>query len=249
MDCRTARNLLDFNRPHASELDRIDRDLLAGHLAHCPDCDTLARSERQLDDHLGKAVRDVPVPQGLQERLLRKLREEREGWYRKQLGRGLRIVAAAAALFLVGWFGFSAWQQHNLPRPGEGDLVEVFAPTTPDDRVAAENWFLGRRIKTNGPADFAYQYLSPNYAIKEFRGKKVPCLTFLRQEGEQPRAVAYVYILSKEQFQLGELSELSKPYSPRFKVEIRKPSPEYAYVIVYSGNLDDLLVKPEQPGN
>jgi hypothetical protein len=248
MDCRTARNLLDFNRPHAPELDRIDQDLLEGHLAHCPECDTLARNERQLDEYLGEAVRDVPVPQGLHERILRRLREEREGWYRKQLGRGLRVFAAAAALFLVGWFGLSAWRQHHLPQPTEKELAEEFDPDRPPDRADAEAWFLRQGVKTNAPADFAYQYLSPNFLLKDFRGQKVPCLTFIRQDGEQPRAVAHVFILSRERFDLGNLSELSKPYSTRFKVEIRKPSSDYAYVIVYSGNLN-LLLKPESSRN
>ena len=33
MDCRTARHLLEFSRPRASELDNLDHDDLHGHLA------------------------------------------------------------------------------------------------------------------------------------------------------------------------------------------------------------------------
>ena len=65
MDCRTARHLLDYARPRVPELDRPDQEALDGHLAVCPECDALARAERQFDEHLGQAVRDVPVPQGL----------------------------------------------------------------------------------------------------------------------------------------------------------------------------------------
>jgi len=253
MDCRTARHLLDFNRPHAPELDRTDQQLLDGHLAVCPDCDALARAERQLDDRLGEAVRDVPVPQGLHERIVQRLHQEREGWYRTQLGRGLRVFAAAAAVFLVAWFGLSAWRQHHLPRPSDDELAQSFNPMTPPDRRDAEHWFGRNVVETNGPSDFNYQYLCPVFGFAHFRGEKVPCMTFLRpsDDGERPRAVAYVHILSRRQFDLGGLSELSKPYSPpRFKVEVRKPTAEYAYVIVYSGNLNDLLApRSEPPGS
>src|SRR5204863_3538530 len=98
MDCRTARHLLEFSRPRASELEEQDQDALNGHLAVCPDCDAMARAEREADQHLGQAIRDVPVPHGLRERLMRRLREEREAWLRRWVARGLRVVAAVAAL-------------------------------------------------------------------------------------------------------------------------------------------------------
>lgn len=246
MDCRSARHLLDYARPHAPELDRADQQLLDGHLAVCPECDSLARAERQLDDHLGEAVRNVPVPQGLQERIVQRLRQERETWYRKQLGRGLRVCAAAAAVFLLAWFGLSAWRQHHLPRPTDDEVAARFSPVTPPDRGDADDSFRQKKVLTNAPSDFNYEYLSPIFALADFHNQQVPCLTFIRQEGERPRAVAHVYILSGRQFDLGGLSELSKPYSTRFKVQVRKPSADYAYIIVYSGDLNDLLLSPSE---
>src|SRR5213079_210596 len=103
MDCRTTRHLLEFSRPRASELDNLDQDALNGHLAVCADCDSLARAEREADQHLSQVVRDVPIPLGLHERLLRRLRDEREDWYRRWSARGLRLVVAVAAVVLLGW--------------------------------------------------------------------------------------------------------------------------------------------------
>src|SRR5436305_2225163 len=104
MDCRTTRHLLEFARPRASELDDLDQDALNGHLAVCPDCDTMARAEREADQHLGQAIREVPIPQGLRERLMRRLRDERKAWYRRWLARGL-LAGFAAAVVLVAGFG------------------------------------------------------------------------------------------------------------------------------------------------
>ena len=68
-----------------------------------------------------------------------------------------------------------------------------------------------------------------------------------RGEGAQ---IAQVYILSAKQFNLKALPESIRPYSNRHKVEVRRPTPRYAYVIVYTGDLNELLVpkKDRQPG-
>ena len=78
MDCRTARLLLDFARPRPAELAAEEAAALEGHLTGCPECDSLARTERQLDgddallaayrEHFGITLRHVPsrsAPPGL----------------------------------------------------------------------------------------------------------------------------------------------------------------------------------------
>ncbi|MBI1914263.1 MAG: hypothetical protein HYS12_05935 [Planctomycetes bacterium] len=253
MDCRTARHLLEFSRPCASELDDHDQDALHGHLAVCPDCDSTARAEREADQHLGQAVRDVPIPQGLRERLMRRLREEREAWYRRWLARGVRVVAAVAAVVLIAWFGLSSWRKHNLPRLDPDQLTKVALERhqyAPPDRDEAEAWFRknGHRVAT--PDDFNYSFLF-SFHLGEFLDKKVPCLLFVRtdDEGRQSQ-VAWVYILSKEQFDLKALEDkFESPSGSHFKSQVWHPQPEFAYVIVYSGDrLDDMLVsKKDRP--
>ena len=62
MDCKTARFVLEFNRPHLSELDGDEADALERHLAECPECKLAAKTQRQVDAHLGQAMRGVAVP-------------------------------------------------------------------------------------------------------------------------------------------------------------------------------------------
>src|SRR5262245_10465360 len=100
MDCRNARLLLEFARPLTAELDAGEAEALQGHLADCPECGALAREERRLDEHLGRAVRDVPVPEGLRDRLLARLATERDAWFRRWL---LRAVGVAAGIALAVW--------------------------------------------------------------------------------------------------------------------------------------------------
>src|SRR5438128_729270 len=120
MDCRTARYLLDFARPFAHDLDAVDRAALDAHLAVCTDCDCVARAERQLDEHVGREIQDVPIPNGLKDRLLTKLHRQRDDRRKQLLFRGLRYVAAAAVVIAL----VSTWLFWKDPwSPTNDDLI------------------------------------------------------------------------------------------------------------------------------
>jgi len=86
-------------------------------LAGCPECDSLARVERQLDDHVGRAVRNVPVPEGLRDRLLQRLKARRRAWYASRATPLAGLAAAAAAVLFVVWLN---WPHALRPRPRPG---------------------------------------------------------------------------------------------------------------------------------
>src|SRR5690348_1108980 len=98
MDCRTARLLLAFARPRCPELDECAGEALDNHLAKCAECASLARAEHHFERRLGLAMRDVPVPPDLRQRLLTRLQIERKAWYRNLPRRHPRVAAAVAAL-------------------------------------------------------------------------------------------------------------------------------------------------------
>src|SRR5438067_13660259 len=99
MDCSTARLLLDFARPRAGDLGPVEAEELERHLAHCIECDAMARAARRADEHLGAAMRQVELPDGLRAGLLTRLDAERGRWYRQRFGHALRALACAAAVF------------------------------------------------------------------------------------------------------------------------------------------------------
>jgi hypothetical protein len=254
MDCRTARHLLEFSRPRLTELEGCDQDALNGHLAVCPDCDAMARAEREADEHLGRVIREVPIPQGLHERLLRRLRDEREAWYRRWLARGLRVVAIAAAVLLIVWFGLINWRKHNLPPLDADQLAKSVLEHhhySPPNRDAAETWFDKNGARVIAPDEFDYSYLF-SYQFADLPGvdKKLPCLLFVRttEQGRQSQ-IALVYILAEGRFNLSALPEkFVSPSGSHFKSEVRRPTPNFAYVIIYSGDdLNDLLVSKQDP--
>jgi hypothetical protein len=251
MDCRTARHLLEFSRPCASELDDDDQDALNGHLAICPDCDSMARAEREADQHLGQAIREVPIPLGLRERLLRRLQDEREAWKRRLLVRGVRIVIASAAVVLIAWFGLSFWRKNHLPRPSAEQLAETALLRHHDgapDYEEAEAWFRKNGLPVVAPEDLKEQFLF-SYFLGDLPkvGKRLPCLLFVRTDDQGRLAqLAYVYILSGKQFDLGALSaDYLWPSGWRFKAEVWRRG-EFAYVIVYSGDNLKPMLRPEK---
>src|SRR5438270_13002552 len=110
MDCRTAQLLLTFARPKASELGAREAEALNRHLTACAACAALARGQSQIEHQLGVAMRDVPLPVDLRQRLLTRLAEDRREWYTHLPRRHPRWAAAAAALLLlaVGFVVYAA---------------------------------------------------------------------------------------------------------------------------------------------
>ena len=239
MDCKTARLLLDYARPAPAELPGGDAAALEGHLTACPECEALARAERQLDDHLGRAVRDVPVPDGLRDRLLARLRAERRRWYRRWALRGAGAAAAAASLVLaIGLWAH--WRASRLPAP-DVETIAYDVSVQNAQRASAdgvETWFgqkcPGRLAGT--PREFDGQPLNYNalayYDLGYCQGERVPMLLFVHGADQ-----ARVYILSGEQFNLAGLTDDSSD-SGGYKTAVRS-SPADArikYLFIYTGN-------------
>jgi hypothetical protein len=68
--CQATRELLECVRPDSDDLEDPVFAPAARHLADCPDCAKVFEHLQALDRQIGRALRDVPVPEGLRERLL-----------------------------------------------------------------------------------------------------------------------------------------------------------------------------------
>jgi hypothetical protein len=220
MDCKTARLLLDFVRPHASDLEAAEGEKLDEHLVECSDCRALAQNERRLDDHLGQAVRAVAIPQGLDSRILRRLRQERAAWYRRRLLAPAGLVAAAVVVLAV-WLGFG--QRKSLPGV---DLHEVYEAVNfrSSEPSLVEDWFRETyRVQTAVPPQMNFTLLA-FYDLAEFQGQRVPFLLFIRGG-----ATARVYILSDKQF---DLTRVEKPQGYSVEVLDHPTNPHFKYVVL-----------------
>jgi hypothetical protein len=248
MDCKTARLLLELDRPAGTEVDIEEARALEEHLDHCPECSGLARLERGFHQQVGLAMRQVAVPPELRGRLLSRLDKERGDYYRKQAARGIRTAVALAACLLIAVF-ILRMRTPKKPSLDVQALVNSFAGEHCDARNkdGVEQWFADHHgIKIEAPSNFDYAYLL-ECGVVDCQGAKVACLTFARPE---LRLVARVYIVSEAQFNPDSLKNSNSIIvGGGAKAEIwRIDGSEFAYLILYTGeNLDPFKIEGLQP--
>ena len=236
MDCNTARLLLEFAHPQTAELDAEESQALARHLADCPDCGLQSRSERAADDCIGRAMRAVPVPDGLRDRLRGRLSGERAISIRR---RAIRAAAMAAMVLLtlgggIYWF---------LSRPLPDVDLDAFAArldAMPRTLPQVEAAFLerhGKKVMAWGPFNYA---LLTDYGLADFQGQKVPYVQFT--QGTQN---IRVFLLENTQFNLESLPE--HPTGPI--TVIRSGDRRFAYLVLFlSGHsLEPFLTRDPEP--
>jgi hypothetical protein len=237
MDCRIARQLLDYDHPRASELDPGEAQALTSHLQSCSDCEVWARGEREADRVIATAVQDVPVPLDLRERLLLRLQGERRTWYRRQT----RAWGSIAAALLIICAGLAFWASRWRTPLDVDELVRA------DDLIGesadqVQNWFYANcRVKTVLPTNFKYGYLI-SAGLQDFKGRLVPRLLF--KNGPD---FAEVLVLSTKQFELPDGKPMIAPGS-RVTVELMPSDQDVVYLVKFSPPSRDWLLAPE-PAN
>jgi len=235
MDCKHARLLLEIAHPLTRELGARETEALAGHLADCPECGPWAEAERQIDEKIGSAMRDVPVPGGAQQRLLRRLHVERDAYYRRWFVRAagvaaMILVTCLAAYFV--WFG-------RKPVPDLQALsyeVNVIA-SSPE---LVEQAFAERGVAMTAPTKFEYANLR-DFGLADFQGRQVPFLLFQVGPAKgNPPALAKVYVLTSRQFDVDGIEMQLVPQGSRLAVVVQTDPVHLhvAYVVVYTASTD-----------
>jgi hypothetical protein len=239
MDCKTARLLLDFARPLCPEMEPADAEALQSHLAECPECGPFAVQERRLDDHLGRAMRDVSLPEDLKQRLLNRLSKERDDWWKRCAGRwGLRyaLPAAAVLLALAG-----AWYLWPLPKLDVQQIQIDLSVKAGASEDTVRQYFQNRHFAMGVPGQFDFTKLR-EYHVEEFEGRRVPALVFSwREEGgagfDKSTQFAKVLVLNNHQFDLTDLRERRSADSGVPKVAIVDlGDPDVVFAVIYDAN-------------
>lgn len=198
MDCKTAMLLHESAGSRLAELDAVEAAALEQHLADCSDCARLVRSERAADDRLAGAMRAVPLPPGLRDRLLGRVTAEAGG--RRRFFGPRTGWAAAAVVFaaLVGLF----WQIRQPHRLDTEQLsYEMWEQTANPSAESVREWFLReKKVAVVPPPQFNYRLLS-HYDLADLRGDRVPLLVFTSGSTQ-----ARVYVVSDKQFELKGLA-------------------------------------------
>jgi hypothetical protein len=240
MDCNTARLLLCFDRPGATDLGPEGKQALEAHLQECSRCRRSWQTERRADEALATAVGEVAVPPALAGRLKTRLGAERRSWYRRFLvrrGRDLAIAAALVAAMIVGGRYWAYWHRPVLDLE---DLVNAQLDLEPSQIQGLIKDTLHVQAALPRNLNFGFLY---SYSVQEIKGRRVPRLVF--KSGPN---LAEVLILTDDQFNLGKSALKPRFGSGNITMELRLDpnDPKIGYLIIYSGEpIDDWLVTGE----
>jgi hypothetical protein len=244
MDCKTARMLFECRRPQAGDLDGAERAELEQHLAHCLECEELARTQRQVDQHLGRAMRAVEVPDRLRAKLLKRLADERGNWYRRWARQAAKVgIAAAAALLLIS-FGLRTWHERSAPTVDADDAFSLanHVSEAPPQREELQAYFRGLGVDVVLPRNLKYELLTAR-GLGDFKGRQVPQLVFVdRDDSGNVLKMAQVYLLTRRQFNLRSLPPLPQSRTEEgytFKVRLvpsMTDGERQACLIFYTGD-------------
>lgn len=145
MDCRTALELLEVARPDSEDLDDREFASAAAHLEECSRCACRFRNIQAFDRKVGRVLREVAVPSGPQQKLLKELqagsflaeqssrlvrpsthstgnrrrRTSAQSVFRRH---HIRFVVSAVVCFLAG---FAAWWSYHSYEPKRLTLEEL----------------------------------------------------------------------------------------------------------------------------
>ena len=233
MDCSTAHLLLEFHRPHVSELDPAEIAALESHLTICHDCETFRHSQQQIDQHLGRAMREVPLPEGLFQNVFRSLQAQRRTVLRRQVSRAVRCLAAA--VFLLGLLSTVCFILRASQR--RLDVVAMFngvmwKMTNPCPELV-QDWYKDyHKVDMIPPPRFNYPAYLVHFGMGECQGQMVPELVFANAK-ENTRA--WVFVVTDKQFDLDQLPRESLD-TQGFHMEIWPGAPGTAYIIIYTGD-------------
>lgn len=235
MDCIHARLVMVLHSRESQELDADARAALDRHLEVCADCLAWSHQESRVDDAIGAAVRNVPVPEALPSKILHQL-EQRRPWRR-----GPWLSAAAAALLLSLSLGGYVWYGQK-PEASLAMVEEQVVGLEISRAQQVEDYFADMGMPIEVPAEFNFEYYE-NRTIDDVQGRKVPRIDFFcRHDGQGHGAFAYVYVFAKDRFQMDEVMADAPNFGPivtsRHRIESRQfpEHPGYVYVIVYTGS-------------
>jgi hypothetical protein len=231
IDCTHARLLWVWQRREAQELDAGEAQALERHFGQCAGCVSWTQQESQTDAALAAALRDVPVPAQLSQRIHKRLGRER------RLQRLPWVAAAAAVLLLAVGIG-----GYLLTRPAVVEIADVQADGGYISIASADTaaqWYASQGVDAPMPSGFNFDQLN-SCGFATIRGRRVPRLEFFHGgDAQAPAAVAHVLIVDETQFNVEEIVASAPSPVPlgrgRHTVEVLREVPGFVFIAVYTG--------------
>lgn len=244
MDCNTARLLAEFIRPTSSELEPEQRALVEAHLRTCPYCQPIVSAQCAFDAQIGRAMRAVPIPEGLKTRLRDRLAAQRGAYYRRRI---LQATAAAAALVLAFWIGRN-WTRPPLTTIDPETIAALTESHLKDPKGQVTDWLRAQRLKFQPPLPndrvFDLNRVA-HFSLAHFQGKAVPMLLFIGNHN----TFAKVYLIRSYEFTVQPLQNELRRSDFGLLILQDKEQPSLRYVVIYRGDsLEPFLLPDANPG-
>lgn len=229
MECRDAQFYLRLRRAAGHGGDDLGADLTAaldGHTATCPECGPLARAAESFDRAVASAMRAVPVPAGLRERLITQAAKAQGAALRRSVLRYGGLVAAALLLIGVG-VGIYA----KRPAVDADGIVQANDAAVQNPREYAQQWLAAEKLPENLPWDFDYDLLV-GCGYEKVGGRTVPVVTFVARNGG---GRAKVYLFREGDFDTRELRDAQASHFTGQAVVGKEQWRGVRYLVVHTG--------------
>lgn len=244
MDCNHARLLMVLQGRDAHELDADGRAALEVHLEQCADCLAWSSQEGRVDETLGRAIQNVPVPAALPSKILHTLEHQR----RPRRG---RWISAAAACLLVGLsVGGYVWYTER-PELTFGTIDRDSGYIALTSAAAVEESFAEHGMMIVAPRQFNYDRYNWS-GLVPVKGRHVPRIDFFhRGDNDAAAAVAHVYVIAEDRFDVRELLDAVQSPTPSNNhiIQVLRPidAVGFVYIVVYTGgSLQPFLVPTDK---
>jgi hypothetical protein len=228
MECRDAQFYLRLRKHAGDELGPEVAAALDGHLAVCAACAAEARAAASFDRALASAMRAVPIPAGLRERLVSHVAGQQGGILRRRMYRASAAVAAALLLVGIGLGVFSS----SRPKPDTGEWVRIEEDRYNNPEATTRRWLAAQKLPDTLPLPFDYD-LFVTFGKEDFQGKDVPVIVFRSPSGP---GFAKVYIFREDG--LTDTSRLRDAYASRTQARVfngEGAARNVKYVVVFTG--------------
>ncbi|MBM3983363.1 MAG: DUF3379 domain-containing protein [Planctomycetes bacterium] len=185
MECRDAQFYLRLRRHAADELGPDVTGTLDSHLATCAACAADARAALSFDRALTAAMRSVPVPSGLREKLFTQAAAKQGAVLRGKLYRAGGLVAAGLLVLGIGFGVFS----NSRPKVDSQVLIDI---ASNQSEQAVSRFLVANKLPDHLPMPFDYDLLM-HFDMGEYQGQKVPVIVFRSPNGDNGFAKVYIF--------------------------------------------------------
>lgn len=248
MQCRDAQFYLRLRRHAGDELGAEVTADLDRHLAGCAGCAADARTTESFDRAVGAAVRAVPVPPGLRDRLLTRASEHHGAVIRRRV---YRVAAVAASLFFGVGLAFGLF---SVTRPKIDTTALVMSADAliqnPDD--ALTQWLTAQDLPPHLPEPFDTDLLV-SLGRERVQGADVPVVVFRHPADAKTAPLtrfAKVYVLRTDgRYNLDALRDDNASHTAARVVADPRQFRGVKYVILYPAGPDGLapFLRPRGP--